>query len=59
MTRERLTWRDHELCRFIDMSAEKKPSVNREFRVGLVSLFFSFDNVQTSPMTNIRLTEHT
>ena len=38
---------------------KKKPSVNREFRVGLVSLFFSLDNVQTSPMTNIRLTEHT
>lgn len=38
---------------------KKKPSFKREFRVGLVSLFFSFDNVQTFPMTNIRLTEHT
>ena len=38
---------------------KKEASVKREFRVGLVSLFFSFDNVQTSPMTNIRLTKHT
>ena len=59
MTREHLTWRDHELCRFIDMSAEKEASVKREFRVGLVSLLFSFDNVQTSLMTNRRLTKHT
>ena len=39
---------------------KKEASVKREFRVGLVSLFFSLTcNAQTSPMTNIRLTKHT
>ena len=38
---------------------KKEASVKREFRVGLVSLLFSFDNVQTSLMTNRRLTKHT
>ena len=40
---------------FLICLPKKEASVKREFRVRLVSLLFSFDNVQTSLMTNIKI----